>query len=188
MQNLHDLLADAQRKEQEARSARDAAEAAIKAALDRLLPPGAVIDLRVRRGLPEYLMRVKTIGGKDHGTRIFRIEKIARILFDAMRPELAQWEANAIPISEKTGKDMDGRVSHALNNRGNVVRICGHISVEQGPDEHPDAQMARMLAMLENVDANQPQSEASSPWLDQSSIDDVSNTPCGCPYCNLVYI
>lgn len=148
MQNLKNLFEDAKRKAREAAEASDAAAAAVKDALDRLMPPGTVIDRRSLRGLPDHLLRVQTVGGRDHGTHVFRIERITNVSFNPTHPELTEWHAEATPISERTGKDMDGTVAHAVNGRHKTVRICGNISVEHGPDEHPDAQVARMLDIL----------------------------------------
>lgn len=148
---LKDLIDDAERKTLVADAATDAARRAIHAAMERLLPPGTVIDLRdPARERPEYLVMVKTLAGKDHGTRVFRIERITSVRFDAIRPELTKWEADATPISEKTGRDMNGSVAHSANSRGSAVRIAAPIVIERGFDEKTVDQAARMLALLDS--------------------------------------
>lgn len=151
MQSLKALFDEAERKSREASSATARATAAIQSSFVRLLPPGTVFDLRDRRNrdFPDYLRSVKTIGGKDHGSQIFRIEQITQVRFDPSCPELATWEANAVAISEKTGKDLDGRVAHSLSNRGKCVSITGALCIAHSPDETVDEQIARMISMFE---------------------------------------
>lgn len=153
MQSLKALFDEAENKSREASAATARATAAIQSAFVRLLPPGTVFDLRDRRkrDFPDYLRSVKTIGGKDHGSQIFRIEQITQVRFDPTRPELATWEANAMAISEKTGKDLDGRVSHSLSNRGKCVCITGTLCIAHSPEETVDEQIARLLSMLGNA-------------------------------------
>lgn len=148
---LQDLINIAAEQSRAAQAASDAAADAIQAAMQRLLPPGTVIDLRVPKGLPEYLILVRTAAGRDHGTRVFRIEQFAGVSFNPLQPELAKWFAYATPISEKTGKDMDGRAPHAVSRHGKTVRIAGDISVDRDLEEPLDERLARMIAMLERA-------------------------------------
>lgn len=143
---LMELLVEAESKSREASLATARATEAIHSAFARILPPGSIIDLRDRpnRDTPDYLRSVKTIAGKDHGSHIFRIEQITRIRFDPTCPELSKWEANATAISEKTGKDLDGRVAHALSNRGKCVCITGPLFLPRATDETLDEQVARL--------------------------------------------
>lgn len=159
------IIDDAKRKTREAIAARDSARSAIFQSVKRLMPPGTVIDLRNVRNLPEHLRLVKTVAGRDHGTRIFRIERITTIGLDSLHPELATWEADAIPISEKTGKDMDGSVAR---RNGKAVRLCGSITHqhEHGLDEPSESQLARMVALL---DAHSPSAEADAAAIDSDS-------------------
>lgn len=122
-------------------------EEALNASLNKLLPVGTVFNLNDRRNrdFPEYLRSVHTIGGKDHGSKIFRIEEITRVNFDPHNPELATWEANATAISEKTGKDLNASVAHSSNNHGKFVRIAGSLCVLKSPDETIESQLARMI-------------------------------------------
>ena len=150
--NLKNLIDDAERKTTVANAAAAAARLAIHTAMERLLPPGTVIDLRdPARERPEYLCLVRTLSGNDHRTRVFRIDRLVSVRFDALRPELTEWEADATPISEKTGKDMSGRVAHSTNQRGGAVRIGAPIVIERGFDEKTVDQAARMLALLEGT-------------------------------------
>lgn len=136
MISLKDLVDEAARKSREASDATARATKAIEAAFARLLPPGFVFDLRDRRmrDFPGYLRSVKTIGGKDHGSHIFRIEQVTRVRFNPTCPELSTWEAHATAISEKTGKDLDGRVAHSASNRGQRVCIAGTLGIAHHPD------------------------------------------------------
>jgi len=149
MPNLENLIADAVEKSAAARKAAAAVCAVLKASMSQRLPEGIVIDLRTpARDRPEFLVNVQTIGGNDHGTHLFRIERLTGIDFDANHPHLARWEADATPISEKTGKDMNGAVARARPSRGPQVHLSAAISVHRHLDETPADQIARMVATL----------------------------------------
>lgn len=150
MTALLDLINEAKKRTAEADLATACAANAMKDSLEKLLPAGTVFNLRDRtkRNFPEYLRSVRTIGGKDHGSKIFRIEQINLVILDPRNAELASWEADATAISEKTGKDLDGSVAHSANNRGRFVRIAGSLCVSRSPEESTEDQIARMLDAL----------------------------------------
>lgn len=147
MPKLSDLIQEAKQRAFEADEAEVRVTKALKSSLENLLPAGTVFNLNNRRDreFPEYLRSVRTIGGKDHGSKIFRIEEITQVLFDPRNPELSTWEANATAISEKTGKDLNASVAHSANNHGTFVRIAGSLSVTTSPDESIEAQLERMI-------------------------------------------
>ena len=151
MHKILDLIHDAKQKAAEADAAILLASEALKTSLAELLPVGTVFNLNDRRsrGFPEYLRSVHTIGGKDHSSKIFRIEEITRVIFDPRNPELATWEAKATAISEKTGKDLNARVAHSANNHGTFVMIAGSLCVTTSPDEPIESQLARMIETFE---------------------------------------
>ena len=151
MQKLSDLIRQAKQKAVEAQEARMRVEEALYASINTLLPVGTVFNLNDRRSrdFPEYLRSVHTIGGKDHGSKTFRIEEITRVIFDPRNPELATWEAKATAVSEKTGKDLNARVAHSANNHGTFVRISGSLCVTTSPDEPIESQLARMIETFE---------------------------------------
>lgn len=153
MHMLSDLIQQAKQKALEADEAQARAAEALKSSLENLLPAGTVFNMNDRRdkGFPEYLRSVHTIGGKDHSSKIFRIEEITQVLFDPRNPELATWEANATAISEKTGKDLNASVAHSANNHGTFVRIAGSLSVTTSPDESIEAQLERMIRTFDNL-------------------------------------
>lgn len=111
------------------------------------MPHGTIIDLRD----PRRAVAVKTIAGSDHGTRVFRIEKIRSVDFNPLFPELTRWIADATPMSEKTGKDMNGLVAHSLNPRGAFVTLRGDLVLEHGCDEAPGDMLERLIQLLEST-------------------------------------
>lgn len=138
------LLQAAQFAQREADRLTESLVAAIKSELAQALRPGAQISLRRERGMPMFLQDVKTIRGADRGTQLFRLAGHVTIDMMPNRLSEAKWEASAVPISEKTGKDMSGR-SHGANSR-DVVRLRGSIFplfMEAHPD---DARLLQMLA------------------------------------------
>lgn len=118
---------------------------ALAAVAGQLLPVGTVIDLRVRRGLPEYLHSVKTTSGNDRGTFVFQVAAAPRVDIKIPHFELASWSCEAFPISEKTGKPMSG-ATHGANSRSTVM-IRGHF-LNVHLSEDPVAARKRFIGML----------------------------------------
>jgi hypothetical protein len=145
------LAAEAKRREADA--ARDALSAVMLQAMRKLLPAGTILKLD-QRPLPEYLVRVRTMSGNDRGTRTFRVVNVVTVTADATAPELSTWIVEAVPISEKTGKDMSG-ATHGANSRGNV-RLHGDIGY-LGFDEEVSVSRERLVKMVaDNQDAGAP--------------------------------
>ncbi|KVP39763.1 hypothetical protein [Burkholderia ubonensis] len=108
-----------------------------------LMPTGTLLELN-RRPLPEHLLRVRTMSGNDRGTRTFRVEKMVAVDVDALRPELSTWICEAVPVSEKTGKDMSAS-THSRSS--NTVRLHGDIGF-MFMDEPADASRKRMVDLV----------------------------------------
>ena len=171
---LRELIHQADAKKREADEAIAQVTRYMHAAVERLLPAETVIDLREQQ--TEHLMRVKTMAGKDHGTRIFRIVRVTGVQFSPAHPELARWEANAIPVSEKTGKDLDGSVAHAVSNRGKAVRLVGDLSVSHGPDEPFEVQLGRLIQLIDSAMDDPPEFLIERVGTSQAVIDSCSDS------------
>jgi hypothetical protein len=103
--------------------------------LRKRMPVGSVIN-RMERGRPEYLRQVKTTSGRDSGTNTFRIEDPIEVEVDPERPSLASWSTYATPISEKTGKDMNGAGSR-FNTTGHV-KLVGSVFIDLTDTSGPE--------------------------------------------------
>lgn len=108
----------------EAAKTREALAQLLLATMRKLLPTGKVVNL-LERPIPEYLASVRVMAGKSHGTHTFRIMAVTHVAANALQPELSTWTCNAVPISEKTGKDMSAATT-SEPDRG-VVRLHGEI-------------------------------------------------------------
>ncbi|MBU9200057.1 hypothetical protein KTD31_01395 [Burkholderia multivorans] len=141
------IFSTAYEKRQEADAAREAMAAVLLNAMRRLLPAGTILKLD-QRPIPEYLIRVRTMSGNDRGTRVFRVEQVVRVEADPSHPELSTWICDAVPISEKTGKDMSA-ATHGANSR-TTVRLHGDIGY-LGIEESTEAARDRLLQMVANA-------------------------------------
>lgn len=101
-----------------AAAAREALAQAVLAAMRVVLAPDTVIKLGAPP-VPEHLLNVRTISGHDRGTKTFRIVEVTRVTVYPYAPELSTWYATAVPISEKTGKDMSG-ATHGVSRDATV--------------------------------------------------------------------
>lgn len=110
------------------KSARAIAEAQLAVLMNRLLKPGMTIQ-RKTRGNPYWLQRVTTIRGNDRGTNTFVIASTVAVDINPSFPELSTWSCEATPVSEKTGKQMDGS-AHGANGNMVTVRLTGDIAVD----------------------------------------------------------
>lgn len=152
------LFYDAEQKAIQAKIASNAAADAIKNALLNAVPPGSIINLTRSQGnkLPDYLVSLRLSSGslrlssgKTHGTSVFRVERLLSVDFNATHPDLTTWSCAVTPISEKTGKDMNGGVAHSLSNIGNGVVLKGQVVCEHTPDEDVKTIVNRLLDFVE---------------------------------------
>jgi hypothetical protein len=132
-------------KRREADIARDKMAEVMLVAIRKLLPPGTVLELN-KRPVPEYLVRVKTMRGNDRGTRTFRVVSVVAVEVDPHFPELAKWICDAVPVSEKTGKDMSA-ATHG-STRGDTVRLHGDVGCFRETDSAEEVlvRMAQLVA------------------------------------------
>ncbi|MBK3780428.1 hypothetical protein G3A43_09335 [Paraburkholderia aspalathi] len=137
------ILQDATDKRRAADQARDAMAAVLLRAMQKLLPPGTMLDLKQRR-LPEYLIRVKTMSGNDRGTRKFKVVSVVRVDADPAYPDLSKWVCDAIPVSEKTGKEMSASTHAATRD---TVRLHGDFGYCRD-DESVDGVFDRLASLV----------------------------------------
>ncbi|WP_126223290.1 hypothetical protein [Burkholderia ambifaria] len=131
-------------KREEADAARAALADVMLRTMRALLPAGTLLELN-RRPVPEYLVRVRTMSGNDRGTRTFRVVQVVSVDVDPLRPELSKWICDAVPVSEKTGKDMSA-ATHGASSRS-TVRLHGDIGF-LGHDEHLSESRDRLVALV----------------------------------------
>jgi len=134
-------------KQREADKARGALATVMLQTMRTRLPGGTIIKLNARP-LPEYLLCVHTMSGNDRGTKTFRIEEITGVEVNVTTPELSTWRCTAVPISEKTGKDMSG-ASHGPDSRP-TVRLQGNMGCLL-PDDDGTATMERLVKLVANT-------------------------------------
>lgn len=141
------IFEDAVVKHDAAAQAKRTMAAVMLRAFQNLLPAESILDLRFSRENPPpaHLVRVRTMRGNDRGTRVFRIVNVVAVEADPVHPDLSTWIADAVPISEKTGKDMLASSGHIAGRE--TVRLHGRVGVEFHPDE-PGAAAARRVREL----------------------------------------
>ncbi|MEX3984087.1 hypothetical protein AB4Y45_34600 [Paraburkholderia sp. EG287A] len=137
------IFQQADQKRREADAASDAMAAVLLQAMRKILPEGTVIELN-RRPVPEYLLHVRTLSGNDRGTRTFRVVNVVAVDVDPTRPELSKWMCDAVPVSERTGKDMKGS-THSRSS--DTVRLHGDVGY-LGIDESIEASRDRLVSMV----------------------------------------
>ena len=132
------------RKDQETADAsrRQLAEVLLRA-MRALMPAGTLLELN-RRPVAEHLLRVRTMSGNDRKTRTFRVVEVVAIDVDALRPELSTWVCDAVPVSEKTGKDMSA-ATHSSSRE--TVRLHGDVGY-MGLDEPAEASRERLIQLV----------------------------------------
>lgn len=162
-----ELLEMAEEAGRAASAAQRRVEEMLARALRAHLKAGMVIDLRQRKGLPEYLWSTKTMGGNDRGTKVFRIESEPVVDVSLSHIELAHWRCHATPISEKTGKPMSG-ATHGANSHANggLCRLQGHVfrfalDMDDTP-ETPEARHKRITAEMARFSAALPPARAAT--------------------------
>jgi len=131
-------------KREEADAARAALADVMLRAMRALLPAGTLLELN-RRPVPEYLVRVQTMSGNDRGTRTFRVVQVVNVDVDPLRPELSKWICDAVPVSERTGKDMSA-ATHGASSRS-TVRLHGDIGY-LGHEESLESSRDRLLNLV----------------------------------------
>lgn len=156
VQTLFDAAAEKQR---EADKARVALASVMLQAMRACLSPGTVVKLNARP-LPEYLLRVSTHSGNDRGTKTFRIVEVTGVDVNVATPELSTWSCTAVPISEKTGKDMSG-ATHGADSR-QTVRLKGDMGCLL-PDDDGTATVARLVKRVADAVGGAPAESASRP-------------------------
>lgn len=102
-------------------------------ALGKIIYPGLVIDLNNCKELLQCFKTVRVMRGNDRGTKIFRIESFPVIDVVPSLVTGSSWMCEATPISEKTGKDMDGSARGTSANRSTVA-LRGDILMEPHTD------------------------------------------------------
>jgi hypothetical protein len=111
----------------------------------KLLAPGTVIKLDAHPR-PEYLLNVRTMSGSDRGTKTFRIVNVTHVSAYPYAPELSTWHATAVPISEKTGKDMSG-ATHGVSS-SETVSIQGDLACPMRDDVVDSCAIDRLMARV----------------------------------------
>jgi hypothetical protein len=137
------IIQTATDKRRAADSARDVMAATMLRAMQKLVPPGTLLELN-KRPLPEHLVRVKTMSGNDRGTRTFRVVAVVRVDADPVFPDLSKWVCDAIPVSEKTGKEMSGS-THSSTRA--TVRLHGEFGYMRD-EESEDGVAARLASIV----------------------------------------
>lgn len=113
--------------------AKSAASHAIAAVLSNKVKVGDVVDLReIETRRCGHYQALRTYRGRDHGTRVFRIETAPIVDFFAHTPILSTWTCEATPVSEKTGKDMDGAAGH---NSRKTVTLTSYVFRQSIPED-----------------------------------------------------
>lgn len=146
--NIPAIFKNAQVNHDAAMAAKKAMAAVMLRAFQSIMPSGTVLDLRFSRENlpPAHLSRVRTLRGNDRGTKVFRIVNVVSVEADPVHPDLSKWIADAVPISEKTGKDMKG-TSHGADSR-ETVRLHGSVGCEIGLDEPTEKSVSRVIDLV----------------------------------------
>lgn len=131
-----------------AAKAKEAMAALMLSAFQKLLPPGTIIDLRYSKGNPppDHMIRVRTMSGNDRGTKLFRVVKVVYVEASPIHPELSTWVCDAVPISEKTGKDMKASPGNGVGR--DTVRLHGNVGSERGDHDPLDGAAVRLLDLV----------------------------------------
>ena len=142
---INSIFATARITDRAAAAAREALSTAMLQAMRNLLPVDKVIKLDARP-LPEYLLNVRTMSGHDRGTKTFRIVRVTHVIACPYAPELSTWSAEAVPVSEKTGKDMSA-ATHGANAR-DTVTLDGDLVCPMLDDITDTLALDRLMALV----------------------------------------
>lgn len=146
--NIQHIFDTARIKAEEASIARETMASALLQVFQKIMPPGTILDLRFGRHNPPpiYLSHVRTLRGNDRGTKVFRIVKVVAVDATPSHPDFSTWIADAVPISEKTGKDMLASSGHSAGHA--TVRLHGQASCGEHPDEDPGEPVRRLIELI----------------------------------------
>lgn len=84
-----------------------------------MITPGKVVDLRLKNKLPEHFRNLRVVSGNARGSRVFKIFQLRGVDVEPGRLFNSTWTCDAVAVSEKTGKPMNGN----LMLRGNFVQV-----------------------------------------------------------------
>lgn len=144
-QEIKSVFATARITDRAAAAAREELSRVMLATMRKLLAPGTVIKLGTQP-LPEHLLNVRTMSGSDRGTKTFRIVEVTRVSACPYAPELSNWHADAVPISEKTGKDMSA-ATHGVSS-GTTVTLQGDLVCPMLDDVVDSSALDRLIAVV----------------------------------------
>lgn len=147
MNQIEDAISNCKEAYDNAIKKRDHLEGLLTSILSKIIYHGLVVDLSKRKELLKCFAIVNTVRGNDRGTRIFRIESAPILSISMSHFSSSTWSCEATPISESTGKDMDGSV-HGANAKLNTVRITGEIFIDDFRSEDMDSVFREQLSEL----------------------------------------
>lgn len=115
---------------------------------------GVILNIRDRNTKPpRCLMLVKVASGHGRGAENFRVVGSPSVEVGASGdPVISYWTCSAVPISQKTGRDMSGRPGNSVRT-DDTVTLRGHLFVHSG-DETAEAErdnFIRMVAQAERM-------------------------------------
>lgn len=84
-----------------------------------MITPGRVVDLRLKNKLPEHFRNLRVVSGNARGSRVFKVFQLRGVDVEPGRLFNSTWTCDAVAVSEKTGKPMQGN----LRLRGNFVQV-----------------------------------------------------------------
>lgn len=134
----------AQAAKERLEAAKESLKTNLETVIRALLKPGTIIK-RHKRGNPAWLTHVQVLRGNDHGTNTFRIASEPEVEPNINIPDISTWVCEAIPISEKTGKDMAGAV-HGHNSLIQTVRLEGYMANEGLNDPEENRALLKVVA------------------------------------------
>lgn len=144
-----ELFDDMTRCHDALKEAKNAVGDAMLMTFRKLMPPGTILKLG-ERPLPAHLIGVRTLRGNDRGTTTFEIVNVLFVEVSSSHPVLSNWVADAIPISEKTGKTMKASTGHKKDVA--TVRLHGHVGNNFTMDDRAEDPL---LDLIRTIEANQ---------------------------------
>lgn len=144
-QAISEIFAAALNTATAAEAARGKLETVMLQTMRAQLIPGAVINLQARP-IPEYLLGARVMCGNARGTLTFRIVAVTAVQANAVHPHLSTWVCDAVPISEKTGKDIDASTHAAIPRT--TVRLQGNLGYLSFSDDEKDSAAERVIALV----------------------------------------
>lgn len=86
------------------------------------------------------------MSGNARGTHTFRIVAVTNVQANAVHPHLSTWVCDAVPISERTGKDIDASTHSAISR--STVRLQGNLGYLSFTDDEKDSAAERVIALV----------------------------------------